>query len=159
MALQTQTFAHDPKMNDCIEACNATREAALRTLAWVTSDGFENTTPEFVRLLCDCAEITQTAANFMLRGSELHHETCKACEEVCEAVLEACQEAGLDETADFQEQLRTCVENCREMAHAGGRGASEGDFSVASKRRSSEPTKGTSNPKARTGGSRVKGGR
>jgi hypothetical protein len=30
-------------------------------------------------LLLDCAEICQTAANFMLRNSELHSRTCAVC--------------------------------------------------------------------------------
>lgn len=144
-------------MNDCIEACNDTREAALRTLAWATSDGFKEATPEFIRLLSDCAEITQTAANFMLRGSELHHETCKACEEVCEAVFEACEQAGLDEIEDFKDQVKTCANHCREMASAGGRTASEGNFNTRAGRggreesaRSSRGEKTNENSKGRT---------
>ncbi|HEX9816381.1 MAG TPA: hypothetical protein VGB18_05330, partial [Candidatus Thermoplasmatota archaeon] len=78
--------------------------------------------------LCDCAEITQTAANFMLRGSELHLDTCKACEEVCEAVVEACEKSDLDEIEDFTEQVQTCADQCRAMANAGAGGTSEGTF-------------------------------
>ena len=128
--MQTQTFAQNPKMNECIDACNETHEAALRTLAWATSEGSDAATPEFVRLLADCAEITQTAANFMLRGSELHHETCKACEEVCEAVFEACEQSGIDEVEDFKDQVKTCADQCREMSSAGGRTPSEGNFNA-----------------------------
>ena len=32
-----------------------------------------------VIVLLDCAEICQTSANFMLRGSPLHTNTCAAC--------------------------------------------------------------------------------
>ena len=159
--MQNQTFVQDPKMTDCIEACNDTREAALRTLAWVTSEGFDNATPEFVRLLSDVAEICVTAGNFMLRGSELHHETCKACEEVCEAALEACEQSGLDEIEDLKEQLESCIEHCRDMASAGGRTTSEGNFSreesTIGRRggtKRTEPTKG----RARTS-TTLKGGR
>lgn len=128
--MQTHTFAQDPSMNDCIQACNDTHEAALRTLGWATSEGSKKTTPEFVRLLMDCAEICQTAADFMLRGSELHHETCRACEEVCEAVFEACEQSGIDEIEEFQQQVKTCAEHCRDMSNAGGRTPSTGTSSA-----------------------------
>lgn len=132
--MQTETFAQNPKMNDCIQACNDTHEAALRTFAWATVEGFQEMTPEFVRLLSDCAEITQTAANFMLRGSQLHYETCKACEEVCEAVFEACEQSGLDEIADFKAQVKACADKCREMAKAGGRSPTEWNVTERSAR-------------------------
>src|ERR1700682_6009384 len=49
-----------------------------------------------IRLLLDCAEICQTSANFMLRGSELQGDTCGACAEVCDRYAQACAQFGDD---------------------------------------------------------------
>ena len=46
--------------------------------------GGDHTRADHVSLLLDCAEICQTAANFMLRNSELHARTCAVCAEVRE---------------------------------------------------------------------------
>ena len=63
-----------------------------------------------VRLLLDCAEICQTSANFMLRGSDLHMRTCAVCAEVCQRCAESCERMG-DDT-----QMRACAEECRRCA-------------------------------------------
>jgi hypothetical protein len=45
--------------------------------------GGKHAEAKHLRLLMDCAEIRQTSAHFMLRGSDLHSRTCFACAEVC----------------------------------------------------------------------------
>ena len=59
-----------------------------------------------VGLLLDCAEMCQTSANFMLRGSPYHVITCGACAELCRACEEACRGVTGDE------QLTHCADVC-----------------------------------------------
>ena len=71
-----------------------------------------------IRLLLDCAEICQTSANFMMRGSDLHPRTCELCAEVCEQCAEDCERIGSagDETmARCADLCRRCGEFCRKM--------------------------------------------
>jgi len=55
------------------------------------------------RLMLDCAEICQAAANFLARGSDHHQQVCLACVEVCRACAASCQEVG---------GMHECVEAC-----------------------------------------------
>ena len=70
-----------------------------------------------LQLLLDCAEICQTSANFMTRGSELHNRTCAVCAEICERCAEDCEQFG-DEALmkACAETCRRCAESCRQMA-------------------------------------------
>lgn len=45
-----------------------------------------------IQLLLDCAEICQTSANFMLRGSELHGRTCAVCADACQRCAASCRQ-------------------------------------------------------------------
>jgi hypothetical protein len=65
--MQHQPPKEDPKVSDCLRVLSETHAAALRTAAWATVEGVEAATPHIVRLLFDCAEITDVAANFLLR--------------------------------------------------------------------------------------------
>jgi hypothetical protein len=70
-----------------------------------------------VRRLIDCAEMCQTSADFMLRGSELHVYTCGACAEVCNACAKSCESMADDEMMRrCAEACRTCAQECRKMS-------------------------------------------
>jgi hypothetical protein len=75
-----------------------------------------------VRLMLDCAEICQTSANFMLRGSDLHGHTCRACAVVCRRCAEDCVALGEDDPRMLAcaEQCTRCAASCERMASAGG---------------------------------------
>lgn len=63
-----------------------------------------------IRLLLDCAEICQTSANFMLRGSDLHAWTCGICAEICQRCAQSCREFRKDE------MMQRCAEVCDRCA-------------------------------------------
>jgi hypothetical protein len=69
-------------------------------------------------MLLDCAEICQTSANFMLRGSDLHQRTCAICAEVCRACAEDCERMadGDKMMLECARQCRSCAESCERMA-------------------------------------------
>jgi hypothetical protein len=71
-----------------------------------------------VRLLLDCAQICQTSADFMLRGSSYHARTCETCAEVCLACAENCERIGPDDDMmkKCAEVCRRCAASCRQMA-------------------------------------------
>jgi hypothetical protein len=104
------------EMQDCIEICQECHSVCLETVVHCLQMGGEHAEAGHIRLLLDCAEICQTSANFMLRGSDLHGRTCEVCAEVCERCAEDCdrfEEAFMQQCADI---CRRCAESCRQMA-------------------------------------------
>ena len=75
--------------------------------------GGKHVEPAHFRLMMNCAELCQTAANFVLSSSSLHQRVCAACDEVCEACATNCEKVGdMDECVRV---CRRCAESCRQM--------------------------------------------
>jgi hypothetical protein len=107
-------------MEQCIENCIRCHRVCLETAArHFRGESTPRLSELLVRLLIDCAEICQTSADFMVRGSELHGETCGACAAVCERCADECDRGGEDpHLAACAEICRRCAESCRAMAGA-----------------------------------------
>jgi len=112
----------------CIQNCLDCYRACLQTLAYCARRGGPHADPDHLRLMTDCAEICQTSANFMLRGSAMHRHTCRACAEVCEACAADCERMAADDPRmkACADTCRHCAASCRQMAAAGGAGAGAG---------------------------------
>ena len=108
----------DEDMLRCIEVCLDCHKACLQTIPYCLQQGGMHAEPNHIRVMADCAEICQTSANFMLRGSDLHHLTCGACAEVCDRCAADCDRMSDDlRMAACAEESRRCAEMCRQMAH------------------------------------------
>jgi len=109
------------KMRGCIDNCQTCHSICLETAVHCLGMGGEHAAADHIRLLWDCAEICQTSANFMLRGSDLHAHTCGACAEVCERCAESCARMADDKQMQAcAEACRRCAESCRMMAMGAG---------------------------------------
>ena len=107
------------EMQRCIQECTNCHGVCLETVAHCLQMGGKHAEAAHIRLLQDCAEICQTSANFMLRGSELHGRVCAVCAEVCERCAEDCERFGDDQQMQACAQAcRSCAEACRQMATA-----------------------------------------
>ncbi|MGL5804450.1 MAG: four-helix bundle copper-binding protein [Xenococcaceae cyanobacterium] len=106
------------QMQHCIQRCLECHSVCLSTLyAYCLEAGGHHAKAEHVRLMSDCAEMCQTSANFMLRGSELHVRTCGVCAEICDRCATDCGLFEDDEQMqNCAEVCRRCAESCREMA-------------------------------------------
>lgn len=76
--------------------------------------GGKHAEPEHIKLMADCVQICRTAADFMLRGSARHKQTCRICADVCDACADGCERIG--EMEDCVAVCRRCAEMCREMS-------------------------------------------
>ncbi|MBD1922482.1 four-helix bundle copper-binding protein [Funiculus sociatus GB2-A5] len=108
------------EMQQCIQNCQDCHSICLQTaVTYCLPTGGMHAEPDHIRLMLDCAEICQTSANFMLRGSDLHTRTCGICAEICQRCAENCDrmsdDAQMKECADM---CRRCAESCRQMAMA-----------------------------------------
>jgi len=105
------------ELEACVDACTECHAVCLATVAYCLDEGGDHAAPDHVTLLLDCAQICQTSADYMLRGSTLHTETCAVCADVCERCAEACSGwADDEEMARCAEVCRRCAESCRRMA-------------------------------------------
>lgn len=102
----------DSGMRECIERCLDCHRGCLETAPHCLQMGGEHATAAHIGLLLDCAEMCQTSANFMLRGSPFHTHTRGVCAEVCERCAEDCERFGDDQ------RMRDCATSCRRRAES-----------------------------------------
>ena len=108
------------EMKQCIDECLRCASVCLETSRHCLELGGKHAAAQHITTLQDCADICQTSANFMLRGSHLHTETCRACAAVCRACEEACRRMGDDaQMQQCADACRTCAESCERMAGTG----------------------------------------
>lgn len=100
------------EMRQCIRECSECHDACLEAIHYCLHTGGRRAEAHHIRLMEDCAQICETSKDFMLRGSDLHHETCRACAAVCERCAEDC--ARLEDG----ERMRACAETCGRCAEA-----------------------------------------
>ena len=100
----------------CIQTCRECLSECQETLyEHCLEMGGEHAKKDHVKLMTDCIQICQTAADFMSRGSELHAAICAACAEVCESCAESCERIGGERMLRCAEICRQCAQSCREM--------------------------------------------
>jgi hypothetical protein len=103
--------------NGCIEACLDARRACVETAMHCLELGGQHAEPRHIGLLADCVLICQTAADFLLRGSDLHPLTCNACAIICRKCADDCGRfPGDDAMTDCAKACRKCAEECETMA-------------------------------------------
>jgi hypothetical protein len=105
------------EMKKCIEACerchNICTQAAFRECLEL---GEKHVEPLHFRLMSDCSEICNLTANFMLRGSYFHAQSCQFCAAICEACAQSCQQIG--NMTECVNACRHCAETCRQMVES-----------------------------------------
>lgn len=103
-------------MKDCTQMCWECRATCQETLFnHCLEEGGRHVAPDHVRVIMDCIEICQTAADFMTRNSPLYLATCAACADICEACARSCEKIGGDHMNRCAEHCRRCAESCRAM--------------------------------------------
>lgn len=110
-------------IQECIDDCKRCHETCLRmAMTHCLQLGGRHVEQEHMQLMIGCAEICQTAANFMMYESPVHGAVCAACADVCDACAKSCEDVG-----DMDECVTACLrcaDSCREMAttfHPGSR--------------------------------------
>lgn len=118
-SLETSTM--DEQMQTCIQECLACHRICLETVTYCLEQGGRHADLDHIRLLLDCAEICETSANFMLRGSDLHPMTCEVCAEICAECAEDCESFdGDDRMQNCAQICRRCSEICQTMVEEEG---------------------------------------
>ena len=102
-------------MRECIQNCSECHDICVETATHCLSLGGRHAGLEHQTLLRDCAQICATSADFMLRGSAQHRETCRVCAEVCDRCAASCEQMGDDA------MMKRCAAACRKCAESCGR--------------------------------------
>jgi hypothetical protein len=109
----------EKSLQECIQNCQKCHTICLETLHHCTQKGGEHVTPDHLSMLLDCAQICETSADFMLRHSQFHSQTCEVCAEVCERCAEDCERfSGDSQMKACADICRRCAESCQELAGA-----------------------------------------
>lgn len=112
------------EMLQCIEDCQMCHDSCVETITHCLMKGGPHAEAGHIRLLLDCAEICQTAADFMLRHSDLHAETCSVCADICERCADSCEQFAQDaHMTACAEACRRCAASCRAMEQGSARAA------------------------------------
>lgn len=107
---------HTHEIQECIEVCWKCRDACQNTLyGHCLPKGGTHAEAEHVKLMTDCIQACQVAADFMTRDSRLHSSECAACAEICDACAQSCEHLGDAEMKRCAEICRRCAARCREM--------------------------------------------
>lgn len=103
------------EMKSCIDDCLSCHVTCLSdAIGHCLERGGRHTEPAHFKLMLDCAEICQAAANFMARGSEHHRHICRECAEICRACAASCEALG--DMGECVAACRRCAESCEKMA-------------------------------------------
>lgn len=109
----------NPEMQQCIQNCLECHSVCLEMVTHCLSMGGQHAEVAHIGLLLDCAEICQTSANFMLRNSPFHGQTCRVCAEICERCAQDCERFRDDGMMQSCAQVcRRCADSCQRMASA-----------------------------------------
>ncbi len=93
----------------CIQACLDAHRACQETALHLCEQG-QQVTENLVRLLLDCAAISQASADFMRGNSELQGRFCEATAQISLRCAQEC------ERLDHDMQLKYCATLCRRCA-------------------------------------------
>ena len=106
---------YEEDLMQCIDDCQRCHDVCLQTaMQHCLKVGGEHAVHSHIALMLTCAELCQTAANAMLRGSPMHRVICLACGELCDACAASCQLVG--DMSECIDMCRLCAESCNEMA-------------------------------------------
>lgn len=102
-------------MQSCIDICGHCHAACLHTaMTHCLETGGKHVEADHFRLMMNCAELCQTATNFMLSGSAFHANLCGICGDVREACAKSCEAIG--DMEECVKACRECAASCRKMA-------------------------------------------
>jgi hypothetical protein len=98
------------EMQMCIQNCIECHQACEQMIQHCLKKGGMHAEANHIRILQDCSQICAVSADFMLRQSDLHTQTCGVCAQACMTCAEDCEQMSDDE------MMKMCAEICRRCA-------------------------------------------
>jgi hypothetical protein len=105
---------------ECITHCWTCRTECQKTFyEHCLVAGGEHVEQDHVRIMMDCIDICQTAADSMTRLSPAYAALCAACASVCEACADSCDTLENETMRQLAAVCRACAASCRGMSLGG----------------------------------------
>lgn len=104
-------FYEDQEAERCIDALQACYAVCMRSVSYGYVKESGPLQEEHVRLMIDCAEMCQTAANFLIRESDHYLRICREAAEICKDLVSSCE--GVDGMEGILSICDECVSACR----------------------------------------------
>jgi len=109
---------------ECIQLCWTCRDTCQKVFFHhCLEEGGEHVEQDHVKMMTDCIDICQIAADFMVRGSDHHQQICATCAEICEDCAKSCERIGGAKMQECADICRRCADKCREMGRSQRRAA------------------------------------
>ncbi len=106
----------DTELKACKELCWATRTECMETFfTYCLKQGDTHTAPKHLKLMLDCIDSCQLAADMISRESPMHYIACEACAAICEACAASCEKIGDSRMRKCADMCRQCAAACRNM--------------------------------------------
>lgn len=109
---QTLDESMDREMRECLKRCEECARVCWETIAYCAQQGGRHVEAAHLETLLDCAQICDTSASLLARGSGLHASHCGVCAEACKRCEESCEQFADDA------QMRACAAACRRAAES-----------------------------------------
>ena len=109
---ELRQFSINAEMQECVKTCTDCHQTCIETAIYCMQSDNRLYEAKDIRLLFDCAEVCQTSANFLLRGSDMHTYTCAVCSEICDVCAQECSRFN-DDT-----RMQACADICRKCANS-----------------------------------------
>jgi hypothetical protein len=119
MAMQEPGMQVSAQLAQCIKDCQQCHQVCLETINYCLQQGGRHAEANHIRLLRDCAEVCQVAADLMIGRSEFSALTCGTCATACDRCAADCDSFGNDKQMQNCAQVcRRCSQSCRQMAQS-----------------------------------------
>jgi hypothetical protein len=107
----------DAEMEACIDNCLRCYRVCEQTKMHCLNKGGEHAAADHLSTLADCAKICATSADFMIRMSRNHAQTCGVCAAICDECAAECERMADDgQMRQCAEACRRCAQSCQQMA-------------------------------------------
>jgi hypothetical protein len=114
--IQESQFVTNDEVKECVQDCIDCFRTCNETIIKCLTLGGKHAEREHVNLLIDCAEISNTNAEFMLRNSTYYPQTCGLTADICDECADICERFEDSFMKECGSVCRRCAESCREMA-------------------------------------------
>ena len=98
-------------MQNCLSNCRECHQICSLLIEHCLNLGGKHAEPDHIKMLMDCAQICQTAADFMIRNSDFHAGICDECAIICDACADDCEALDPEDA-----MMKACIEVCRVCA-------------------------------------------
>lgn len=107
---------NNQNLQDCITSCWECRNECQKMLFnhCLQQDG-EHVKADHLKLMTDCIQICQIAADFMIRNSRFYKDICEVCAIICDACAKSCESLNDKEMDQCAKACRSCAESCRSV--------------------------------------------